>query len=83
MFFFFATLCINDGRIFATRKLFTQSAIELPNVEEQDQRVEGIGRGVFLLSSLNSAFCDLSMILVGTNWTSGRRSWKTKLVKRK
>jgi hypothetical protein len=75
-------LCINDGRIFATRKLFTQSAIEVPNVEGQDQRVEGIRRGVFLLSSLNSPFCDLSMILVGTNWTSGGRSGKTKLVKR-
>jgi hypothetical protein len=76
-------LCINDGRIFATRKLFTQSAIEVPNVEGQDQRVEGIGRGVFLLSLLNSPFCDLSMILlVCTNWTSGGRSGKTKLVKR-
>jgi hypothetical protein len=45
----------------------SQSAIEVPNVEGQDQRVEGIGRGSFLLSLLNSPFCDLNMVLVGTN----------------
>jgi hypothetical protein len=61
----------------------SQSAIEVPNVEGQDQRVEGIGSGVFLLFSSNSLFCDLSMVLVSTNWTSGGRNGKTKLVKRK
>lgn len=59
-----------------------QSVIEVPNVEGQDQRVESIGRGVFLPSSLNSPFCDFNMILAGTNWTSGG-SGKTKLVRRK
>lgn len=62
---------------------YLQSVIEVPNVEGQDQRVESIGRGVLLLSSLNSPFCDLSMILAGANWTSGRGSGKTKLVRRK
>ncbi len=60
-----------------------QNVIEVPNVERQDQRVESIGRGVFLLSSLNSPFCDLNMILAGTYWTSGGGSGKTKLVGRK
>jgi hypothetical protein len=57
--------------------------VELPNVEGQDQRIEGIGRGVFLPSSLNSPFYDPSMILASTNWTSGGGSGKKKLVKRK
>jgi hypothetical protein len=57
--------------------------MELPNVEGQDQRIEGIGRGVFLPSLLNSSFSNPSMILASTNWTSGGGSGKTKLVKRK
>ncbi len=59
-----------------------QSAIGVPNVEGQDQRVESVGRGVFLPFN-NSPFCDLSMILVGINWTSGGGSGKTKLVRKK
>ncbi len=51
--------------------------MELPNVEGQDRRIEGIGRGVFLPFSLNSPFYDPSMIVASTNWTS------KKLVKRK
>jgi hypothetical protein len=57
--------------------------VELPNVKGQDQKIEGIGRGVFLPSLLNSPFCDPSMILASTNWTSGGGSEKKKLVKRK
>jgi hypothetical protein len=60
----------------------SQSAIEVLNIEGQDQRVEGIGRGVFIPFSLNSPFCDPSMTLPSTNWTSGRGSGKTKLVKK-
>jgi hypothetical protein len=41
--------------------------VELPNVNGQDQRIEGIGRGVFLPSSLNSPLCDPNMILASTN----------------
>ncbi len=57
--------------------------MELPNVEGQDQKIEGIGRGVFLPSSLNSPFYDPSMILASTNWTNGGGSGKKKFAKRK
>jgi hypothetical protein len=60
----------------------TQSAIEVPNIKGQDQRVEGIGKGVFIPSSFNSPFCDPSMTLPCTNWTSGGGSGKTKSVKK-
>jgi hypothetical protein len=32
---------------------------------------------------LNSPFCDLSIFLACANWTNGRGSGKTKLVRRK
>jgi hypothetical protein len=68
---------------FCNKKICSQSAIEVPNLKRQDQKVEGIGRGVFLPSLLHSSFYDLSMILVGTKWTSRGGSGKTKLLRRK
>ncbi len=67
---------------FSQHRNCSQSAIEVSNIEGQDQRVEGIERGVFIPFSLNSPFCDPGMTLLGTNWTSGRGSGKTKLVKK-
>ncbi len=52
--------------------------MEIPNVEGQGQRIEGIGTGAFLPSSLNLPLCDPNMILASTNWTSGGGSGKTK-----
>ncbi len=51
---------------------YSQSTIEIPNVEGQDQRVEGIGRGAFLLSFLNSPFCRHKL----NKW---RKKWENKI----
>jgi hypothetical protein len=80
--FFLVALC-KRWKDFRKKKNCSQSVIEVPNVKRQDQRVEGIGKHVFITSLLHSPIHDPSMILVGTNWTSRGGSGKTKLLRKK